>query len=392
MSGGADAGRGPRRVAVVLTTRGNYAKMKTSMAAIAAHPSLELVTIVGGGIVQERFGDYRPAIAADGFAIDATADFLVGDGATLAAQAESAGRATAQLGHLLLAHRADVLVAIADRYETLAIATAATCTNVAIAHLEGGEVSGSIDERIRHAVTKLAHLHLPATEDAALRIERMGEARARIVVVGTPSLDQLRAFDVDDRAALSAIAGGSGDALDLSKDFVVVSQHPVPTELVDAEAQIDATAAAVHAVGLPAIWLLPNMDAGGSGVEAAIGRIRARGLGVPTRFFPSLSLESYTRLLRHTRCLVGNSSSGIREGAYLGTPAVNVGSRQSGRQRGQNVVDVPCERAAIVEAIRRQLVHGRYESDPIYGNGRAGERICQAIATMPLALEKAITY
>jgi len=392
MTGDRADSRNRRRVAVVLTTRGNYAKMKTAMAAIAAHPSLELVTIVGGGIVQARFGDYRPAIAADGFAIDATADFLVGDGATLPAQVESAGRATAQIGHLLLSHRADILVAIADRYETLAIATAAACTNVAIAHLEGGEVSGSIDERIRHAVTKLAHLHLPATEDAALRIERMGESRARIAVVGTPSLDQLRSFDVEDRTALCAIGGGSGDALDLSRDFVVVSQHPVPTELVDAEAQIDATADAVRATGLPTIWLLPNMDAGGSGVEAAIDRMRTRGLGVPTRFFPSLSLEAYARLLRHTRCLVGNSSSGIREGAYLGTPAVNVGSRQSGRQRGKNVVDVPCESGAIAAAIGRQLAHGRYESDPVYGDGRAGTRICEAIASMPLALEKAITY
>lgn len=381
-----------RRIAVVLTTRGNYAKMKTTMAAICASPSLELVTIVGGGIVQARFGDFRPTIAADGFAIDATADFLVGDGATLEAQVESAGRATAMLGELLLRHRIDVLMAIADRYETLAIAIAAACTNVAIAHLEGGEVSGSIDERFRHAVTKLSHLHLPATEDAARRIERMGEARSRIVVVGTPSLDQLRAFDVDDRRALATLRGGEGDAVDLLGDYVVVSQHPVPTELEDAEAQIDATAAAVRATGLPAIWLLPNMDAGGAGVAAALARLRKTGLGVPVRFFPSFGLEFYARLLRHARCLVGNSSSGIREGAFLGTPAVNVGSRQSGRQRGRNVVDVPCEATAISGAMARQIAHGRYESDPIYGNGYAGERIAEALAAMSLALDKPIAY
>lgn len=381
-----------RRIAVVLTTRGNYAKMKSTMTAIRASPALELVTIVGGGIVQARFADYRPVISADGFRIDATLDFLVGDGATLAAQVESAGRATQMLGALLPRLRVDVLVAIADRYETLSIAMAATCTNVPIAHLEGGEVSGSIDEQIRHAVTKLAHIHLPANEEAARRIERMGEASERIVVVGTPSLDQLRNFDVDDRGALSALAGGDGDTLDLARDFVVVSQHPVPTEAMAAAVQIEETAAAVRTIGLPAVWLLPNMDAGGDGVAAAIERLRHGGLGTPVRFFPSLGIEPYARLLRHARCLVGNSSSGIREGAFLGTPAVNVGTRQTGRLRGRNVVDVSCAREAIAAAMRRQIAHGRYQSDPLYGDGRAGERIAAALAFMPLALEKTITY
>jgi UDP-hydrolysing UDP-N-acetyl-D-glucosamine 2-epimerase len=381
-----------RRVAIVLTTRGNYAKTKSTMRAIRDSASLELATIVGGGIVQSRFGDYRPAIEADGFRIDATVDFLVEEGATLTAQTASAARATALVGEALARLQPDSVLVIADRYEALSIALAATCMNVPIAHLEGGEVSGSIDERIRHAITKLAHLHLPANEEAARRIERMGEDRGRIVVVGTPSLDLLAAVDLADRSPLMRAGGGSGDAIDFAGDYLVVSQHPVPTEADSAEKQISETAAAIASLAMPTVWILPNMDAGGDGVARALADLRTRGIGAPLRFYPSLSLEPYAVLLRNARCLVGNSSSGIREGAFLGVPAVNLGSRQHGRQRGRNVVDVASDRGAIAAAIRGQIAHGPYASDPVYGDGRSGARIAAALATMPLGLEKTITY
>lgn len=381
-----------RRIAIVLTTRGNYAKTKSTMRAIRDSAALELATIVGGGIVQSRFGDYRPAIEADGFRIDATIDFLVEEGATLPAQTQSAARATALVGEALARLRPDAVLVIADRYEALSIALAATCMNVPIAHLEGGEVSGSIDERIRHAITKLAHLHLPANEEAALRIEHMGEERARIVVVGTPSLDLLAALDLADRRPLQQAGGGSGDAVDFAGDYVVVSQHPVPTEADSAETQIAETAAAVAALAMPTVWILPNMDAGGDGVTRALAALRARGIGAPLRFYPSLSLEPYAILLRNARCLVGNSSSGIREGAFLGVPAVNVGTRQHGRQRGRNVIDVANRRDAIAAAMHAQIAHGRYDSDPVYGDGNSGAQIATALAAMPLGLEKTITY
>lgn len=381
-----------RRIAIALTTRGNYAKMKSTMRAVADDPALELLTIVGGGIVQSRFGDYRPLIERDGFRIDATIDFLVEDGATLVAQTQSAGRAVTTTGEAFARLEPDIALVIADRYEAVSIALAAACMNLPIAHLEGGEVSGSIDERFRHAITKLAHLHLPANEESAARIERMGETRDRIVVVGTPSLDLLAAIDVDDKAILARAPGGSGDAIDWSGDYVVVSQHPVPTESDSAESQIEETAAAVTRIGLPTVWMLPNMDAGGDGVARGIGALRARGIGAPLRFYPSLPLEPYAVLLHGARCLTGNSSSGIREGAFLGVPVVNVGSRQHGRRRGRNVIDVANARAVIEAAMRRQIAQGRYASDPLYGDGHAGAKIAAALKTMPLGLEKTIAY
>jgi UDP-hydrolysing UDP-N-acetyl-D-glucosamine 2-epimerase len=366
--------------------------MKSTMRAILADARLELALVVGGGIVQSRFGDYRPVIEADGFRIDATIDFLVGEGATLAAQTESAGRAVGAMGAALAALRPDIMLVIADRYEALSIALAASCMNVPTAHLEGGEVSGSIDERFRHAITKLAHLHLPANEEAAERIERMGESRDRIVVVGTPSLDLLAGLDLRDRRVLAAAPGGSGDAISWDDPYVVVSQHPVPTEDASAEAQIEETARAVARISMPTVWMLPNMDAGGDGVARAIDRLRRTGIGAPLRFYPSLPLEPYAVLLHGARCLVGNSSSGIREGAFLGVPVVNVGSRQHGRRRGRNVVDVPNEAGAIEAAMRRQIAHGRHPGDPLYGDGNAGARIAEALAAMPAGIEKTIAY
>ncbi|MBL8700147.1 MAG: UDP-N-acetylglucosamine 2-epimerase (hydrolyzing) [Alphaproteobacteria bacterium] len=381
-----------RRIAIALTTRGNYAKMKSTMRAIAADPALELATLVGGGIVQSRFGDYRPIIERDGFRIDAVIDFLVEDGATLAAQTESAGRAVTTTGAAFGRLAPDIALVIADRYEAVSIALAAACMNVPIAHLEGGEVSGSIDERFRHAITKLAHLHLPANDEAAERIERMGETRERIVVVGTPSLDLLAAVDLRDAGLVARAPGGSGDAIDWTGGYLVVSQHPVPTESESAASQIDETAAAVARIGLPTAWMLPNMDAGGDGVARVLDALRARGIGAPLRFYPSLPLEPYAVLLHGARCLVGNSSSGIREGAFLGVPVVNVGSRQHGRRRGRNVIDVANARDAIEAAIRQQLAHGRYASDPLYGDGHAGTKIAAALKAMPLGLEKTIAY
>jgi UDP-hydrolysing UDP-N-acetyl-D-glucosamine 2-epimerase len=381
-----------RRIAIVLTTRGNYAKMKSVMRAIRARPDLELVTIVGGGIVQERFGDYRPTIVADGFAVDATADFLIDGGGTLDVQTKSAGAAVSVVGEALRRFAADVLLVIADRYEALAIALAATCMNVPIAHLEGGEVSGSIDERMRHAITKLAHLHLPANRSAAERILRMGEHENRVVIVGTPSLDLLAEIDLSRRERLDAAPGAEGDPIDFSKPYVVVSQHPVVTESEAAEQQIGETAAGLVDVDRSIVWILPNMDAGGAGVMRALDEVKRSRRGVPVRFYRSMEFGFYSVLLANADCLLGNSSSGIREGAYLGTPVVNIGTRQTGRERGRNVIDVPCESAAIAEALDRQLAHGRYTCDTLYGDGRAGEKIAAALAAMPLDLDKQITY
>jgi UDP-hydrolysing UDP-N-acetyl-D-glucosamine 2-epimerase len=380
-----------RRIAIVLTTRGNYAKMKSTMRAIARHPSLELVTIVGGGILLTRYGNHVQRIEADGFRVDRQVHFLV-DGDAPVAMATSAGLATLAFADVFETLRPDVVVVIADRYEALAIALAAACSNVPIAHLEGGEVSGSVDESFRHAITKLASVHFPANQDAADRIVRLGEDRGSVVVVGSPSLDLLGELDLHDLRRLDGLQtfGVEGDRIDVSGDYVVVSQHPVVTEYEEAISQLEQTARALTELKLPAVWLWPNMDAGADGMRNALREFCRRHDGVA--HLSSLPFESYAVLLRNARCFVGNSSSGIRECAFLGVPVVNIGSRQAGRARAANVLDVPYDERAIVDAARSQIAHGPYPPSQLYGNGRSGELMARTLADHPLRRQKRIAY
>ena len=381
-----------RKVCIVLTTRGNYAKMRSTMEAISHHPGLVLQTVIGGALLDSGYGDFRSTIEGDGFAADGTLDYIA-EGKTLDSVTASAGRCTQAMGALLERLQPDYLMVIADRYEALAIALAALCRNVRIAHLEGGEVSGSIDERIRHSITKLAHVHFPANTEAAERILRMGEPKESVHVVGTPSLDQLARIDIDERRSLQAFLDERGQAerVDISGDFVVVSQHPVVTEYGEAGRQFHETAEAVRQLGLPVVWILPNDEAGANEVAAPLAAVTADG-GPAVCPLGGLTFPFYARLLAHARCLIGNSSSGIREGAFLGVPVVNVGTRQQGRQRGRNVIDVGCSAADILAAARRQIANGRYPSDPVYGDGRAGEHIAEVLATAWPPLDKTIAY
>lgn len=381
-----------RKIAIALTTRGNYGKMLSTMRAIRAAPDLQLQLIVGGGILHAAFGDFVPTIEAEGFAIDRKIDYLDGLSDDLDTMTRSAARAVDLFGAALAELKPDATLLIADRYEAMAFALAATCWAVPIAHLEGGEASGSIDDRFRHAITMLAQIHLPASRSAAARLVAMGEDPARVFEVGSPSFDILAALDLADLAPLDAFqaANGTGAMLDHRKPFLLVSQHPVVEEHAQAESQIEATLAAVAAVGLPALWVQPNMDAGSDGVRRALARAAASPSAVPIRFYPSLPLPIYARAMKACRCMVGNTSSGIREAAFLGVPVVNVGTRQRGRERGRNVVDVAYDAGAMAAAIGAQLAHGAYASDPIYGDGRSGEKIAAVLARAPLELNKPV--
>jgi UDP-hydrolysing UDP-N-acetyl-D-glucosamine 2-epimerase len=382
-----------RKVLVALTTRGNYAKMKSTMQAMRADPRLTLQVVVGGGLVLDRYGRFEPILTGDGFTIDAALDY-VDDADTLHAMARSASRCLGVFADTLADLRPDVVVIVADRYEALALAQAAVCMNVCIAHVEGGEVSGSIDERIRHAVTKLAHLHFVANSEAAVRVCRMGEPPEHVHVVGTPSLDQIADIDLTDMNRIQRFVDerGSGPAVNLCSDYVVVSQHPIVTQIAEAAQQYAEIAQAVRQLQLPVIWILPNLDAGAAEALGPVASLQHDPCAPPVRSVGSLPFDAYATLLHNARCLIGNTSSGLREGAFLGVPVVNVGARQQGRARADNVVDTPDDCGSILTAVRSQIVHGRYAPDALYGDGRAGQRISALLASPLPPLEKTIAY
>jgi UDP-hydrolysing UDP-N-acetyl-D-glucosamine 2-epimerase len=275
----------------------------------------------------------------------------------------------------------------------MATALAATYMNIPLAHTMGGEVSGNIDESIRHAVTKFAHLHFPASQGAADRIVKLGEDPESVHLVGCPRMDLVAEVLADDGNGLSDLfETGVGGRFSLDEPFLLVSQHPVTTEYGDGKRQIQETLKAVQALDVPAIVLWPNADAGSEHIAAGIRQFREHNDDSKLHFFKNLPTSDYIKLMSRTAALVGNSSSAIREGAFIGTPAVNIGPRQDGRDRGSNVVDVDYDSTAIVDATRTQMANGRYEMEPIYGDGHAGERIADVLATTTISIHKRITY
>jgi UDP-hydrolysing UDP-N-acetyl-D-glucosamine 2-epimerase len=265
--------------------------------------------------------------------------------------------------------------------------------NLPLAHTMGGEVSGTIDESIRHAVTEFAHIHFPACTDAAERIVKLGERPEDVHTVGCPRMDLVKeVLDAGTEIDGELFGEGVGGRFPLDEPFLVVSQHPVTTEYEDGKRQVTETLEAVRKLDLPAIVLWPNADAGSEKVSAGIRAFREFHDDSKLHFFKNLPVDVYLRLLARTACLVGNSSSGIREGCFIGAPVVNIGSRQDMRQRGSNVIDVPYERDAIAAAIEAQVAHGPYDHEPIYGDGSAGVRIADVLATTTWQLQKRITY
>jgi UDP-hydrolysing UDP-N-acetyl-D-glucosamine 2-epimerase len=383
-----------RKVCVLIGSRANYGSIKSAMRAIAAHPDLHLQLVVGASALLDRFGSVIDVIEADGFTADAKVAMIV-EGETPATMAKSTGLGLIELPTVFDHLRPDVVISVGDRFETMATAVAASYMNIPVAHTMGGEISGTIDESIRHAVTKLAHIHFPANAQAAERIVRMGEDPGTVHVVGCPRVD-LVAEIVHSNGHLDSgdwlDREGAGAHITLDAPFLLVSHHPVTTEYGEGEQQINETLEALDGLRMPTIMLWPNADAGSEDIARGMRKFREQRRPEYIRFYKNFPIETYVRLMNSCACAVGNSSAPLREGAFIGVPTVNVGTRQCGRDRGLNVVDVAHDRAQIVEAVRRQIAHGRYPSDHLYGDGDAGERIANVLATTPLRVQKRLHY
>jgi UDP-hydrolysing UDP-N-acetyl-D-glucosamine 2-epimerase len=363
------------------------------MRAIQVHSALELQLIVAASAVLDRYGSVVNLIEKDGFVPHARVTMLI-EGETPATMAKSTGLGLLELPTLFEQLGPDVVLTVGDRFETMATTLAAAYMNIPVAHTMGGEVSGTIDESIRHAVTKFAHIHFPASQGAKERIIKLGELPQHVHMVGCPRIDLVAEILERSSTGLSdhLFDLGVGERFSIDQPFVLVSQHPVTTEYGTGEAQITLTLEAVRERGLAAIVLWPNADAGSDDISRGIRKWRERKQDDRMHFFKNLPIETYVNLMRSTACLIGNSSSGIREGAYIGTPVVNIGTRQHMRDRGDNVIEVGYDKRLISDAIARQVEHGRYAMNQIYGDGTAGSKIADVLATEEVDVQKCITY
>jgi UDP-hydrolysing UDP-N-acetyl-D-glucosamine 2-epimerase len=309
--------------------------------------------------------------------------------------AKSAGLGLIELSTTFDRLQPEVVITIGDRFETISTAVAAAYMNIPLAHTMGGEVTGTIDESIRHAITKFAHIHFPASQEAAERIRKLGEDPNYIFQVGCPRVDIVRqtlespAQDIQSELTQS----GVGAEIDIGKPFILVSQHPVTTEYGSARKEMFETLSALKDIGLQAVVLWPNSDAGSEDIAKEIRRWRENKIYEKMRFYKNFPAETYIQLMNKTACLVGNSSSGLREGGFIGTPVVNVGTRQLGRERGQNVLDSTPEASRIRAAIEQQLTVGKYEKSEKYGDGHAGQKISQVLSSLEFVpVQKKISF
>lgn len=382
-----------RKVCVVITARPSYSRIKTALKAISQNPDLELQIVIAASALLDRYGTAVNIVESDGFKIAARV-FMVLEGENPTSMAKTTGIGLLELATVFDNLKPDIVVTIADRYETIATAIAAAYMNIPVAHIQGGEVTGSIDEKVRHAVTKLADLHLVSTGCAAERVEKMGECRNKIFITGCPSIDLAAEILPEPKLDFNPFEkyGGVGDLERLLNGYLVVMQHPVTSEYKLAREQVTETLEAVHRLDMPTLWFWSNVDAGADGTSNGIRSFREQVKPSNMHFFKNMNPTDFLRLLYNSKCLIGNSSVGIRECSYLGVPVVNIGTRQTGRERGQNVFDVKSDFNAIQTAAHEQIKHGRYAADKLYGDGRAGERISRLLAVAPLDTQKRLAY
>ncbi|MEN6385174.1 MAG: UDP-N-acetylglucosamine 2-epimerase [Phycisphaerales bacterium] len=382
-----------RKICVVITARPSYARIKTALQAINKHPELELQLVVAASALLDKYGNAVAQIEKDGFHITEKVYTLV-EGENLVTTSKSTGLGIIELSTVFDQLRPDAVVTIADRFETISTSIAASYMNIPLAHIQGGEVTGSIDEKVRHANTKLADLHFVSTNKAAERVIKMGEEPAKVHITGCPSIDIAENVLKNCRIDFDIIPkyGGVGSQFDVNSGYIVVMQHPVTTENDQAREQVLATLNAVNALNMNTFWFWPNVDAGSDGTSKGIRTFRETRNPNNIWFLKNMSPEDFLKLLCNSRCIVGNSSVAIRECSYLGVPAVNIGTRQAGRERGKNVIDTSYSSKEIEEAILKQIEHGFYEKDTVYGDGKAGEKIAALLAREPLSFTKRLTY
>ncbi|MFC1498515.1 UDP-N-acetylglucosamine 2-epimerase [Verrucomicrobiota bacterium] len=382
-----------RKICVILVDRANYGRMKPVMKAILDHPGLELQTVCAGTMLLERFGDAVNIVKEDGFKIDSRV-YMELEGSVPATMAKSVGFAVIEFASELQRLDPDVLLLIGDRYEALAAAMAAAYQNVCIAHIQGGEVSGSIDECARHAITKFAHFHFPATERAQEYLIRMGEDPATVFNVGCPVGDYINSLDADlPQDIFSSV--GVGAQLNPDNPFFLVIFHPVTTEYgSSAEAkQVDEIITALDSLQHPTAWLWPNIDAGSDHISKSLRRYREFNLNNEwLHLIKNLSPELFQKVLKRATCAIGNSSSFIRDSSFSGTPVVLAGERQLGREVAENVMFVKCEAESIKKAIEEQCGHGRYQPSGLYGNGTASSQIADALVKIKPFNQKRLHY
>jgi len=382
-----------RKICVVITARPSYSRFKSALQAIKAHPELELQIVVAASALLPRYGSIIDYLEKDGFE-NPTLVFNVLEGGSLTSMAKTTGIGILEISTVFDNIRPDIVVTIADRFETMSTAISAAYMNIPLAHIQGGEVTGNIDEKVRHAITKLADYHFVATDDAYKRVIKLGENPEYVFNTGCPSIDIAKKVIENPSLDFDPYEKYKGVGLhpDFSAGYWVVMQHPVTTEMDESRNNVEETLYAMHSIKEPVFWFWPNIDGGSDGTSNGIRAFREKYNLEYFHFFKNMDPTDFLKLLANSKGIVGNSSVGIRECSYLGVSCINIGGRQDERSRGENVFDVSYNREEIIKSLKKVVNRGKIKSTTIYGNGNSGKKIAKILSEIPLRFSKRITY
>lgn len=381
-----------RTICAMTANRADFSRIETILEALLKCDDVKLQLVVLGSHLLDKKGHTVDEIRKKGFTVDEKVLVEQKDDSPVAMTA-AVGSYIEKLTKVLAKLSPDIVIVPVDRFESLAMGIAAALMNIRVAHIQGGEVTGTIDESIRHALTKLSHLHFVSTDESRKRVIRMGEPEQFVFNTGCAGTDLLlRVSPLSREATLQELNKVSTAQLDPTKPYLLLLQHPVTTEFGESASQMHETLEALDGFDEQLVVLGPNIDAGSGAVSDTLKEYQDSSRH-PFVIFKNIPSELYANVLRNASVMVGNSSSGVRETCYFGTPVVNVGSRENRRERGQNVIDAPNDRATIEKAVSKQIRHGVYPREDVYGDGKSGERVAQLLAQIPLPpVQKVITY
>ena len=375
----------PVKITAVLVDRANYGRLKPILEIMRNDPDIELGLVCTGTMLLDRFGKAVDLVKNDGF-YGSEEIYIELEGSVPSTMAKSIGLAVIELSNVFQKQSPDFVLLIGDRSEALGAAIAAAYQNLCLVHIQGGEVTGSIDESARHAITKLSHYHFPSTKQAGKNIVQMGEREECVFPYGCPSVDVV--FNSKVSSSSISLNMGVGPDLDLSDDYLLILFHPVTTEYSSSEGQMEELLSAVKEINMQIVLIWPNIDAGADGVSQAIRRFRENNSQIKLHAYKNFEPEEYIPLLSNAACAIGNSSSFIRDASFLGTPIVLVGSRQDGRECSDAVIKVEPKKEEIIKKIKIQLNHGSYKSSDLYGKKGVSKKIVECIKKLTKYTQK----
>lgn len=380
-----------KKICFVVSNRASFARAKTVIEHLSKSKKIEIFLMLTASSILERFGDIRKFIKIKGIKkIDES--YIVVEGGNNLTMAKTTGLSIIDLSTYFSKINPDMVVTIGDRYETLATAIASSYMNIKLLHIQGGEVTGSIDESVRHAITKLAHAHFPSTKKARENIIRMGEDKKFVFFTGCPSIDLIKT----NKKKLADIKllkkGGVGKKFDFRKPYLLVIFHPVTTEFKIIDKQILSLADAIQEIDMNILWLWPNIDAGTDKISKFLRMYREKGKLKNVTFFKNFDNDDYLTILKNCSCAIGNSSSFIREGSFIGVPAINIGSRQNNREKSQNITDLKIVTKKKLKNLIISKIGKKYKSSKLYGAGDAGIRIAKIIEKINPPVQKILKY